>query len=260
MESKPIFSTKMNNIKYKLLVMSGKGGVGKTTIAVNLAYALSEKGFKVGLLDVDVHGPNVPKMLNLENKRLLIKDNQITPIKVSKNLKVMSMAFLLDKKDALVWRGPMKHNVIKQFIEDVDWEDLDYFIVDFPPGTGDEAISISQLVKDITGSIVISTPQEVALLDVIKSINFSERVNIPIIGLIENMSGDIFGKDKVQAFSAANGIGFLGSLELDKDIRESGDKGKPFVKNNSKNSKMFEEITNKVIDYCNGQKKVSKNR
>ena len=244
----------MNNIKNKLLVMSGKGGVGKTTIAVNLAYALSEKGFKVGLLDVDIHGPNVPKMLNLEDKKLSSKDNKIIPMEVKDNLKVMSMAFLLNKGDAVIWRGPMKHNVIKQFIEDVEWEELDYLVIDFPPGTGDESISISQLLKDITGSIIVSTPQQVALIDVIKSIDFSRKVDIPIIGLIENMAGDVFGKGSVKELADSKEINFLGSLELDKEITESGDKGEPFIKNNSKSSQSFEKIISKIISFCEKNK------
>ena len=234
--------------------MSGKGGVGKTTIAVNLAYALSEKGFKVGLLDVDIHGPNVPKMLNLEDKKLSSKDNKIIPMEVKDNLKVMSMAFLLNKGDAVIWRGPMKHNVIKQFIEDVEWEELDYLVIDFPPGTGDESISISQLLKDITGSIIVSTPQQVALIDVIKSIDFSRKVDIPIIGLIENMAGDVFGKGSVKELADSKEINFLGSLELDKEITESGDKGEPFIKNNSKSSQSFEKIISKIISFCEKNK------
>ena len=240
----------MNKIKHKLLVMSGKGGVGKTTIAVNLAYALSKKAFKVGLLDVDIHGPNVPKMLNLEDKKLQTKDNKMIPIKVNDNLNVISMAFLLNKNDAVIWRGPMKHNVIKQFIEDVEWGELDYLVIDFPPGTGDEAISISQLLKDITGSIIVSTPQQVALIDVVKAIDFSRNVKIPIIGVIENMAGEIFGRGTVKSFSVSQNTNYLGSLELAKEITESSDKGEPFVKNDLKSTKSFDKIINKIISFC----------
>ena len=246
---------KKTKIENKILVLSGKGGVGKTTIAVNLAYALSEKGFKVGLLDVDIHGPNVPKMLNLENRKLLTKNNKIIPTEVKENLKVMSMAFLLSKDKAVIWRGPIKHNVIKQFIEDVSWGKLDYLVVDFPPGTGDEAISISQLLSNITGSVIVSTPQQVALLDVVKAIDFSRNVNIPIIGLIENLAGEIFGEGSVKDLADNENINFLGSLRLDKKIIESGDKGKPFIINKISNvTKSFNYIVEKIIVFCKGKK------
>ena len=240
----------MVEVKNKLLVMSGKGGVGKTTIAVNLAYALSKKGLKVGLLDVDIHGPNVPKMLHLEGEKLSTKNKKIIPIKVKDNLKVMSMAFLLNKNDAVIWRGPMKHNIIKQFLEDVDWGNLDYLVIDFPPGTGDEAISIAQLLQNITGSIIIATPQQVALIDIIKAIDFSNKVNIPIIGLIENMSSEVFGGGTVKILADARKINFLGSLGLDKQISKSGDNGIPFIKNDSRSSKSFEKIIEKIISFC----------
>jgi ATP-binding protein involved in chromosome partitioning len=245
------------DIKNKLLVMSGKGGVGKTTIAVNLAYALASKGLHVGLLDVDIHGPNVPKMLDLENKRLASINNKILPIKVNDYLSVMSMAFLLqDKEDSVIWRGPMKHNVIKQFVEDVEWGELDYLIIDFPPGTGDEAISVFQILKNITGSIIVSTPQQVSLLDVTKSIDFSRKVNIPIVGLIENMAGEVFGKGSVKSLADSKGISFLGSLELSNEISKSGDSGKPFVIYSAVNiTKSFEEITENVISFCKENEK-----
>lgn len=242
----------MNKIKNKLLIMSGKGGVGKTTIAVNLAYSLSQKGYKVGLLDVDIHGPNVPKMLNLENRKLMIKENKTLPLKVNDNLFVMSIAFLLERKEeAVIWRGPMKHKLIKEFIEKVDWGELDYLIIDFPPGTGDEAISISQLLSNITGSIIVSTPQQVALLDVIKSINFSRQVKIPVIGLIENMAGDIFGKGAVEVLAKRENINFLGSLTLDKKIIKSSDEGKPFIVYNELGvAKSFNKIMGKIVEIC----------
>ena len=144
----------------------------------------------------------------------------------------------------------MKHNLVKQFIEDVDWGNLDYLVIDFPPGTGDEAISISQLLKDISGAVIVSTPQQVALLDVAKSIDFSRKVNIPVIGLVENMAGEVFGRDKVKSFADEQRVNFLGSLELDKEIAESGDNGKPFVKNNSRNSESFQRITDNIILFC----------
>ena len=237
----------MNNIKNKFLIMSGKGGVGKTTIAVNLAYSLSEKGFQVGLLDVDITGPNVPKMLNAENNTILSKNNKILPLVLKNNLKVISMAFLVNKDEAVIWRGPMKHKIIKQFVEDVIWDDLDYLVVDLPPGTGDEAISIAQLIPNITGSIIVSTPQEVALLDAKKSINFSHTLKIPVIGIISNMTGHIFGYG-LEEFAKKNNINYLGNLELDQIIADAGDKGKPFVSlKNTKITKDFDEICKKIL-------------
>jgi len=235
----------MDNVKHKILVMSGKGGVGKTTIAVNLAYALSEKGFKVGLLDADVHGPNVAKMLNIENKKLEAKDNKMIPVGYNNNLKVMSMAFLLKKQNAGIWRGPMKHNIIKQFLDDVDWGRLDYLIVDLPPGTGDEPLSISQLLKDITGTVIVSTPQQVSLLDGIKSIDFSKKLNLKILGLIENMSGEIFGEGGVEETARKYKIPFIGRISLDSKIRKSGDSGNP-----SEIKKIFNPISEKIEKIC----------
>ena len=252
-------NSNIQRVKNKLLVMSGKGGVGKTTIAVNLAYALSKKGFKTGLLDADIHGPNVPKMLNLEKEKLAVKGNKIIPVNIRENFKVMSMAFLAEKEKAVIWRGPLKHKLIRQFIEDVDWGELDYLVIDLPPGTGDESISISQLLNKITGSVIVSTPQQVALLDVVKSINFSREMNIPIIGLIENMAGDIFGKGRVETIARENGLNFLGSLELDKKITESGDKGKPFIVNNTSDiSKSFNKITDRMISLSKQKKRKNK--
>ncbi|MCD6477666.1 MAG: Mrp/NBP35 family ATP-binding protein [Candidatus Aenigmarchaeota archaeon] len=239
-------------VKNTILVLSGKGGVGKTTVAVNLAYELSRRGFKTGLMDVDIHGPNVPKMLGMEEMKPETNDN-ILPIMFNENLYVMSIAFFLEESDsAILWRGPLKHKLIRQFVEDVEWGKLDYLVVDFPPGTGDEPLSISQLLKNITGSVIVSTPQQVALLDVAKAVNFSERLNIPVIGIIENMSGGVFGSGGVEKFAKSKGINFLGSLKLDKMIAESGDLGEPFIKDhNSDSSKSFEKIVDKVISFCN---------
>jgi len=240
----------MDKVKYKILVISGKGGVGKTTVAINLAFVLSKKGFKVGLLDVDIHGPNVPKMLGLEDMAMESKNNKMIPINTGEGIKVISMAFLLKKQDAAIWRGPMKHKVIQQFVEKVDWGPLDYLIIDAPPGTGDEVLSASQILKPITGSVIVSMPQKISLLDAGRSIDFSNKLEIPIIGLIENMSGDLFGKGRVEAFSDEEGITFLGSLELDKAITKANDEGIPFTKTNSKNTSSFNKITDKIVDYC----------
>ena len=232
-----------------ILVMSNKGGVGKTTIAVNLATVLS-KDYKVGLMDVDIHGPNVPKMLGLKDKRPKILNGKVIPIKINNNLCVMSIAFLTENQnDPIIWRGPLKTKLIQQFIDDVKWPKLDYLIVDLPPGTGDETITIMQLLKDSSSSIIVSTPQEVSILDAKKAINTSREFGIPIIGLIENMSGQIFGSGRVERFAKDNKIKFLGRLELDKTIADSSNKGKPFVMNkNTKSSHQFNEIVKEIIE------------
>ena len=181
---------KISMIKNKIVVMSGKGGVGKTTIAVNLSYRLAIKGYAVGILDVDIHGPNIAKMLDIEKSRLLSSENGIEPIKVLPNLKAVSIALIgLEQDQPIIWRGPMKMNVIKQFLADVNWGKLDYLIIDSPPGTGDELLSVCQLIEDVNGAIIVTTPQDVAILDSRKSIGFAKKLKVPIIGIIENMSG-----------------------------------------------------------------------
>jgi ATP-binding protein involved in chromosome partitioning len=180
----------LSKIKHKIIVMSGKGGVGKSTVSANLAYALSEKGYVVGLLDSDLHGPSIPKILGIEDKKPESKKGEINPILVSPKLKVMSMGFLIKDKDSpVIWRGPMKMAAIKQFIGDFSWGNLDYLIVDLPPGTGDEPLSIAQLIPNLDGAVVVTTPQDVALVSVRKSINFVKKMNMPVLGIIENMSG-----------------------------------------------------------------------
>lgn len=180
----------LSRIKHKIIVLSGKGGVGKSTVAVNLAASLAASGKQTGILDVDIHGPSVPKLLGIEKIPLDQQQNRITPVQYSNSLKVMSIGSLLpDSSEPVVWRGPLKHNAIKQFIMDVEWGDLDYLIVDSPPGTGDEPLSVCQLIKDPDGAVIVTTPQDISLLDVRKSVTFCKRINLPILGVIENMSG-----------------------------------------------------------------------
>ncbi len=182
----------MSKIKHVFLVMSGKGGVGKTTVAVNLAYSLSLAGNTVGIMDIDLHGPNIAKMLGMEGKTFYKPDAQseIEPVEVAKNLKAVSLAFTGYTTDQpIIWRGPMKTAVIKQFLSDVHWGELDYLVVDAPPGTGDEPLSICQFIPDKTGAIIVTTPQDVAVLDARKSVHFAQEMRIPVIGVIENMSG-----------------------------------------------------------------------
>ncbi len=230
----------IKNIKHQILVLSGKGGVGKSSIAVNLAVWFSMQGKKVGLLDIDIHGPSIPKLLNLEGKRLQGGEDKIQPISYSDTLKVISIGFLIqDEKAALIWRGPMKHNVIKQFISDVYWGDLDYLIIDCPPGTGDEPLSIIQLLGKADGAVVVTTPQQLAVADVKKCITFCKQLNLPVLGIIENMSGfvcphcnkrtDIFGGNGGRQMARDFDVPFLGSVPIDSNMVPAADLGKPFI-------------------------------
>ncbi len=190
MKRKMAISEMGKSIKHKVMVLSGKGGVGKSTVATGLALALAQKGLKVGLLDIDITGPNVPKMMGLEGKRLHVESGRIHPAQGHLGVKVISMAFLLEDEDTpVVWRGPIKLGAIQQFIGDVEWGDLDYLIIDFPPGTSDEPLTVAQNLPDIDGMVIVTTPQDVALLDSRKSITFANSLKVSVIGIIENMSG-----------------------------------------------------------------------
>ena len=230
----------MENVKYKFLVLSGKGGVGKSSIAVNLAVWLSMQGKNVGLLDIDIHGPSVPKLLNLEHMNIQAMDDKMMPVDYSNNLKVISVGFLLrSKADALIWRGPMKHNVIKQFVTDVFWGDLDYLVVDCPPGTGDEPLSIAQLLGRIDGAIIVTTPQQLAVVDVKKCITFCRQLNLPVLGVVENMSGLVCPhcNQHIEVFTGNGGeemardfkVPLLGKIPIDPALAHACDIGKPFV-------------------------------
>ncbi len=230
-------------IQHKIVVLSGKGGVGKSTVAVNLATALALNGLRVGLLDVDIHGPSVPTMLGLEDKTLQGTDGGLLPVELG-NMKIMSIGFLLkNPDDAIIWRGPMKMGVIKQFLTDVEWGDLDYLIVDAPPGTGDEPLSLCQLISPLDGAVIVTTPQRVAAVDVRKSISFCRQLNVPVLGIIENMSGFVCPKcgEITQILPAGGGrkiavdmkVPFLGAIPMDPGIAQSGDSGKVFIYHSS---------------------------
>jgi len=233
-------SIKVNlaHIKNKILVMSGKGGVGKSTVAVNLAKGLANKGFKVGLLDVDLHGPSIPRMLGLFGLAQA-RNEAIIPISVGDNLKVISIEILTDRKDqAVIWRGPLKIGVIKQFIADVEWGDLDYLLVDSPPGTGDEPLSVAQTIPDAK-AILVTTPQEISLADVRKSIDFCRQVGMEMLGLVENMAGlvcphcgqqiDIFHSGGGKSLAEVSQVALLGSVPLDPKVVLSADQGQALV-------------------------------
>ncbi len=192
LKEKLMLDQNLCDVDHKIMVMSGKGGVGKSSIAANIAVGLSLKGKQVGLLDIDIHGPSIPRIVGLEGIPLKQSEEGMMPVEYSNNLKVMSIGFLIrDKKDAVIWRAPLKHSLIRQFLTDVRWGDLDYLIIDCPPGTGDELISIAQLLEGADGAVIVTTPQDVALNDVRKSISFCRHVQLPVIGVIENMSGFI---------------------------------------------------------------------
>jgi Mrp family chromosome partitioning ATPase len=231
---------KLSKIKHTIVVMSGKGGVGKSTVSVNLAVGLAMRGFEVGILDGDIHGPNIPKMLHIEDEQLDADENGIYPAIVPPRLKVISMALLSSDRDPpIIWRGPLKMSALRKFIEDVYWGDLDYLIVDLPPGTGDEPLSIAQLIPKADGSIVVTTPQDVALLDSRKTVVFSESLHLPVVGIVENMAGmkcPHCGKD-IDLFKIGGGekaakdleVPFLGRVPIDPDVVNTGDEGLPII-------------------------------
>jgi ATP-binding protein involved in chromosome partitioning len=250
--------SRMAKVKYKIMVMSGKGGVGKTTVAANLAFALGMQGLDVGLMDADIHGPNVPKILGIEEKRPEVINDKIYPVPVTPRLKAISVGFLLPSKDSsVIWRGPMKMNAIRQFLSGVEWGELDYMVVDLPPGTGDEPLSVVQLMKEVDGAIIVTTPQDLALLDSRKAVNFAEIVKVPVIGIVENMSGftcphcgkevNIFKYGGGERAAEELGVPFLGRVPLDPQMVEAADSGTPFVMGKeSQVSKAFEEIVQNV--------------
>ncbi len=225
----------LEKIKNKIIVMSGKGGVGKTSTSVNLSIALADQGYRVGIMDVDLHGPDVPRMLGLEGAPQVNERKKLNPISYSENLKAISIeSFTPNKDEAIIWRGPLKFSAIKQFIGDIDWGILDFLIIDAPPGTGDEPLTVAQTISDAK-AIIVTTPQEVALADVRKSINFCKIVKMEIHGLIENMSGlycphcgkmiDLFGSGGGEKTASQMGIRFLGKIPFDLKMVACGDSG-----------------------------------
>ena len=248
----------MDRISHKILVLSGKGGVGKSTVAVNLAAALVAKNFRTGLLDIDIHGPSVPKLLGIDSEKLTgTEDGRILPVDYGNSMKVMSVGFMLSSSnDAVIWRGPLKYSIIKQFLKDVTWGDLDYLIVDSPPGTGDEPLSVCQLIEKAEGAVIVTTPQDVALIDVRKSISFCRQLNMPVLGVIENMSGfvcphcgkksDIFKNGGGLDLAREMGVPFLGSIPIEPAIVQNGDAGIPFhnaaLENTTPAQKAFSDI------------------
>lgn len=248
----------LDRIRHKLIVMSGKGGVGKTSTSVNLAIALARKGSRVGIMDVDLHGPDVPRMLGLKGILDLTENRKLAPARYSDNLHAVSIESLTaNKDDAIIWRGPIKFSAIRQFIGDVEWGDLDYLVIDSPPGTGDEPLTVAQTIKDAK-AIIVTTPQEVSLADVRKSINFCKTVHMEIFGMIENMSGfacphcgetvNLFGQGGGQRTAEQFDIPFLGSIPFDPRVVACGDSGACYAENyaDSAVTQAFEKIADRV--------------
>ena len=248
----------LGKIKNKMLVMSGKGGVGKTSTSVNLSIALAKQGFKVGIMDVDLHGPDVPRMLGLEGMPEVNQNKKLNPMSYSKNLSAISIeSFTPNKDDAIIWRGPLKFSAIRQFIGDVDWGDLDFLVIDSPPGTGDEPLTVAQTISDAR-AVIVTTPQEVALADVRKSINFCKTVKMEIFGLIENMSGfscphcgdmiELFGSGGGEKTANQMGIRFLGKIPFDPKVVACSDSGVCYQRSHSDSAvtKAFIDVAEKM--------------
>jgi len=252
----------LSKIKNKILVMSGKGGVGKSTVATNVAMGLAKRGYQVGLVDVDLHGPDICRMLDLKDKLYTDKEekpNLIPPMKYDDNLKVISLEYLMENRDeAIIWRGPLKIQAIRQFIGDIDWGELDYLVIDAPPGTGDEPLSVAQTIKDVN-ALIVTTPQEIALADVRKSISFCRHVGIRILGIVENMSGficphcdkpvDIFGTGGGKKIALEYTLRFLGNVPMDPKVVMGGDSGRPYLSSGAGTAatKAFDVVLDNVI-------------
>lgn len=252
---------RMCQIRQKLVVMSGKGGVGKSTVAANLAISLAAAGKEVGLLDVDIHGPSIPQLMGLGGGHVWTQGDELVPLQAAPNLKVISIGFLLPtNRDAVIWRGPMKYGVIRQFLKDVAWGPLDYLVIDSPPGTGDEPLSVAQLVGPPAGAILVTTPQELSVADVRRSVSFCEKVSLRVIGMIENMSGLVCPHcgGQIELFKAGGGdllakemkVPFLGKIPIDPQIVACGDDGTPYVQRfaASPAAKAFADVVRRVRD------------
>ncbi|MFW9794998.1 MAG: Mrp/NBP35 family ATP-binding protein [Candidatus Thorarchaeota archaeon] len=264
----PEVKENMRYVEHKIVVLSGKGGVGKTTVATNMAMAFASRGLRSGVLDVDIYGPNVPKLLGLEGQRPHVEHNKLLPVEGPLGLSVMSMGFLLQNSDdAIAWRGPLVGKAIRQFLSDVKWGELDVIVVDLPPGTGDEILSILQSIPEIDGVVIVSTPQEVAVLDARRAIRLVEKMGVPILGIIENMSEfvcphcgesyNLFGEGVTQKAAKEFGVKHLGALPLDPRIISFSDKGTPFVVEDpeSKAAKAFSVVVDQLSEAIGISKK-----
>ncbi|RJS78940.1 ATP-binding protein [Candidatus Bathyarchaeota archaeon] len=262
---------RMSKVKHKIAVISGKGGVGKSTVTVNLAMAFAMHGYngQVGILDADMHGPCIPKMLGLHGQRLQAGPPGIFPAVGPLGIKVVSMDFLLpDEQSPVIWRGPLKMHAIRQFLSDIVWGDLEFLLIDLPPGTGDEPLSVMQLLPEMDGNVIVTIPSEVSQIVVKKAVTFSRKLNIPVIGVIENMSGficpncgariNIFKVGGGQKIAKELNVPFLGSIPIDPEICEDSDKGVPFIveHKDSPATKAFIEIVEKIENFLKGKEEV----
>ena len=262
--SRWLVAKRMERIEHKVLIMSNKGGVGKSTCTTNIAVSLALKGWHVGICDMDIHGPNIPKMVGAEGQKLKVSTSGgIIPFQAY-NLKIASMSFLLQNSDdPIIWRDAYKYEFINQLLGGVDWQDLNFLLIDLPPGTGNESVTTIDLLGTVSGAVIVTTPQEVALLDSRKSVTFCKDSEVPIIGIVENMSGlecphchsqiDVFRKGGGEASALDMGVPFLGRIPLDPDVVTQSDAGEPFALFNSDTptAEAYHQIANQVEAFCN---------
>jgi Mrp family chromosome partitioning ATPase len=264
-----LVNKRMNDIKHKLIVGSNKGGVGKSTVTTNLAVALAEKGFRVGLADADLHGPNIPKLLNAENVRLKATDEGIDPYETRNGLKVASLGFLIEDPNMhIAWRDAVKYDFIIELLGNITWGPLDYLLIDLPPGTGNEQITIIDFIGEVDGAIIVTTPQELALLDARKMISFARDSNVPIVGVIENMSTlscphckkdiDVFKTGGGERLAQELVLPYLGDIPLDLEITKSSDSGEPIVLSNpdAPASKAFLKLAENCQKFLNPEESI----
>jgi ATP-binding protein involved in chromosome partitioning len=262
-DEQQILKDRMGKIKHKIAIISGKGGVGKSTVTANLAAAFAKKGKRVGVLDADIHGPSIPKMFGLEGQQIKIGPPGVFPVAGPLGMKVMSIDFFLPEQAPAIWRGPLKMRAIRQFLVDIVWGELDFLFIDLPPGTGDEPLSIAQLLPEMDGVVIVTMPSELSRVVVEKAITFAEKLNLPIIGVVENMNGfvcphcgvktEIFQSGGGKKIAADTGVKLLGSIPIDPKVSLDADKGNPFViaHADSAAAKAFEEIVEKVELFVN---------
>jgi len=255
-----VLQGRMTDIRRKLLVLSGKGGVGKSTVAANLAVALARAGKRVGLVDVDVHGPSIPKLMGIEGRPIQAANQEVLPVQATDNLSVISLGLLLPTRhDAVIWRGPRKHGLIRQFLQDVAWGQLDYLVVDSPPGTGDEPLSVAQLVGSPAEAVVVTTPQDVAVADVRRCVEFCRTLSLKVLGIVENMSGlvcpqcgeriDVFKRGGGAALAREMEVPFLGRIPIDPEVVTCGDAGLPLLRDGppSPAAAAFTDVVDRIL-------------